>query len=89
MSDELTNSELCRTGRKIARGELLAPVESDIIFALEQAHDTKTLGKLGTLFRHRGLQIISSPGGSAEADEALQVLSRHTDVTSGYEDMYG
>jgi hypothetical protein len=87
---ELTLGELADQGRKVAKGELAAPaIESDIIFALEHLGDAQTLRELGALHRHRGLQIISSPGGSAEADEALQVLSRHTEFTSAYEDMYG
>jgi len=87
---ELTLNELADQGRRVAEGKLATPaIESDIIFALQQLGCAEVLRELGALHRHSGLQIVSSPGGSAEADEALQVLSRHTELASAYEDMYG
>lgn len=87
---ELTLNELADQGRRVAKGELATPaIESDIIFALQQLGCAEVLRELGALHRHSGLRIVSSPGGSAEADEALQVLARHTDRTSACENMYG
>lgn len=88
MSDR-TRGQLTREGQELADGEGFGHLESDIVFALEASGDETTLRKLARGVESGKLTVVSSPGGSAEADEASAVLREYPNPASAFEDMYG